>query len=63
MKFAVGGVSGERVTKMLSLASDTSIRCEIISALSVEQALEVAERLTDPELRNALVTHSFALVR
>jgi hypothetical protein len=48
---------------MLSLASDTSIRNEIISKLSAEHALEVAERVTDPELRNALVAHSFALIR
>jgi hypothetical protein len=53
----------EKVTKMLSLASDPCIRIEIISTLSAEHALEVAEMVTEPELRNALVSHSFALVK
>jgi hypothetical protein len=53
----------EKATKMLSLASDPSIRNEIISSLPAEQALEVAELVTEPELRNALVAHSFACVK
>jgi hypothetical protein len=53
----------EKATRMLSLASDPSIRREIISLLSAEHALEVAELVTEPELRNALVSHSFSRVR
>jgi hypothetical protein len=53
----------EKATKMLSLANDPSIRNQIISSLPADHALEVAERVTEPELRNALVAHSFACVK
>jgi hypothetical protein len=47
----------ERVARMLTLASP-NIWPEIIPKLSPDDALEVAERITDPELRDALVKHS-----
>jgi hypothetical protein len=42
---------------MLTLGS-RNIWGEIIPKLSAEDALEVAERITDTELRDALVKHS-----
>jgi hypothetical protein len=50
-------LSPERAARMLTLASP-NIWGEIIPKLSVEDALEVAERITDVELRDALVKHS-----
>jgi hypothetical protein len=47
----------ERATKMLNLAS-RNLWDEIIPKLSAEDALEVAEKITDVELRDALVKHS-----
>jgi len=47
----------ERVARMLTLASP-SIWPEILPKLSPDDALEVAERITDPDLRDALVKHS-----
>jgi hypothetical protein len=44
----------DQAARMLSLAS-SAIRDEIIRKLSQEDALEVAEKITDPELRDALV--------
>jgi hypothetical protein len=49
----------ERAAKMLTLAS-RSVWSEIIPKLSAEDALDVAERVTDGELRDALVMHSLA---
>jgi hypothetical protein len=46
----------ERAAKMLALASP-SIRGEIIQNLSAEDALVVAEKIEDTELRDALVRH------
>jgi hypothetical protein len=43
--------------QMLNLASP-NIRDEIILKLSAEDALEVAEKITDSQLRDALVKHS-----
>jgi hypothetical protein len=51
-------LSPDRATRMLKLASENMWR-EIISKLSAEDALEVAEKITeDAELRDALVKHS-----
>ena len=47
----------ERATKMLTLAS-RNLWGEIIPKLSAEGALEVAEKVADVELRDALVKHS-----
>jgi hypothetical protein len=47
----------ERAAKMLTLASP-NLWGEIIPKLSAEDALEVAERITGGELRDALVKHS-----
>ena len=47
----------EQAARMLSLAS-SAIRDEIVRKLSPEDALEVAEKITDPELRDALVKHA-----
>ena len=49
----------ERAEKMLNLASP-SIWGEIIPKPTAEDALEVAERITDAELRDALIRHSLA---
>jgi hypothetical protein len=48
----------ERTAKMLTLTTSLSIRGEIIQNLSADDALEVAERIEDTELRDALVRHS-----
>jgi hypothetical protein len=50
----------ERAARMLSLASP-NIWGEIIPNLSAEDALEVAERITGAELRDALVRHSMGV--
>ena len=51
-------LSPDRATRMLKLASENMWR-EIISKLSAEDALEVAENITEnAELRDALVKHS-----
>ena len=47
----------ERATKMLTLAS-RNLWGEIIPKFSAEGALEVAEKVADVELRDALVKHS-----
>jgi hypothetical protein len=47
----------ERAAKMLSLAS-SNIWDDIIRKLSAEDALEVAEKITDTQLRDALVRYS-----
>jgi hypothetical protein len=49
----------ERAARMLTLAS-SDIWDEIIPRLSAEDALEVAEMITDTELRDALVKHSLS---
>ena len=51
----------EMAAKMLPLVTDVTTQGDIISRLSSQGALEVAERLMDPDLRNALVKHSLAL--
>lgn len=48
----------ERAVKMLGLVSDPALRLEIIDKLSSDDALEVAERVDDTEMRDALVRHS-----
>jgi hypothetical protein len=50
----------ERAARMLTLASP-NIWGEIIPKLSGEDALEVAERITDVELRDALVRYSLGV--
>lgn len=50
----------EHATRMLSLAS-SSLWGEIIPKLSAEDALVVAEKITDSELRDALVKHSLGV--
>jgi hypothetical protein len=52
-------LSADRATRMLAVASQ-NIWNEIIPKLSAEDALEVAEKVTDAELRDALVKHSLA---
>jgi hypothetical protein len=47
----------ERAARMLSIASP-NVWGEIIPRLSAEDALEVAEKITGTELRDALVKHS-----
>lgn len=47
----------DRAARMLTLASPV-IRSEIITKLSAEDALDVAEKIDDVELRDALVKHS-----
>jgi hypothetical protein len=47
----------ERAARMLTLASP-NIWGEIIPRLSAEDALDVAEKITDAELRDALIKHS-----
>jgi hypothetical protein len=51
-----------RFIKMLTLASDPALHEEIISALEPDAALDLAERVEDPALRNALVRRSISLV-
>lgn len=51
----------KRAARMLSIASP-NIWGEIIPKLSAEDALEVAEQITDAELRDALVKHSLGVL-
>jgi hypothetical protein len=50
----------ERAARMLTLAS-LSIWPEIIPKLSADDALDVAEKVTDAELRDALSKHSLGV--
>ena len=52
----------ECAAKMLTLTTNPSIRGEIIPNLSAEDALEVAEKIEDTELRDALVKHSLGAI-
>jgi hypothetical protein len=47
---------------MLTLTTSPSIRDKIIQNLSAGDALEVAEKIEDTELRDALVKHSLAAI-
>jgi hypothetical protein len=51
-------LSPERAAKMLTFATDPSLRGEIIQNLSADDAPEVAEKIENTELRDALVRHS-----
>jgi hypothetical protein len=51
----------DTATKMLGLATDPALQADIIKMLSAEDALQVAERIENPELRNALAKHSMLL--
>ena len=50
-------LSPDRAARMLALASPT-MWCDIIPKLSADDALQVAETIENPELRDALVKHS-----
>jgi hypothetical protein len=50
----------DKFVKMFSLASDPALQGEIISAIKPHEALELAERIEAPDLRNALIRHSLA---
>ena len=50
----------DKFVKMLSLVSDPALQGEIISAIKPHEALELAERIEAPDLRNALIRHSLA---
>ena len=51
-----------RLVKMLSLTTSPSIRGDIIQNLSADEALEVAEKIEDTELRDALIKHSLGAI-
>ena len=52
----------ECAIKMLTLTTSPSIRGDIIQNLSADEALEVAEKIEDTELRDALVKHSLGAI-
>ena len=51
-------IAPDRAVKLLTLATDPSLRGDIIQNLSADDALEVAEKIENTELRDALVRHS-----
>jgi hypothetical protein len=48
----------DRPLKMLRLATSAELRAKILSRLSSEEALQLAERVEDADLRDMLVLHS-----
>jgi hypothetical protein len=55
-------IAPDRAVKLLTLATDPSLRGEIIQNLSADDALEVAEKIENTELRDALVRHSLGAI-
>jgi hypothetical protein len=49
-----------KITRMLSLASDPALHGEIIKVLSADEALTLAGQIDVPDIRNALVRHSLS---
>ncbi len=47
-----------RTMKMLALTTDQALLDQIIASLNPDEALGLAERIEDPDLRNELVRHS-----
>lgn len=45
----------EKVIRMLKLADDAALRGDIINVLAPDEALDLAEQMDQPELRNALI--------